>query len=437
MWSIPWHKIPWISPRNLRVLLVILTGTSVVMLAAGFFLNRRRRRYQAVTMAKSAHTPSMRGRYPQPFMSLDPELEVSPEELFRQGQEAFTTAIQLWEKGLGQVGSDGQQVQVNPQLASQLRQVLRHAYTVQDVYEHISSTKDQLDGGNTHSALPLEEDEGTGSDSYHSTASFISLDNVEIPLINDVHEFYQLGMEQVTSNNVPYRMLRTELTCCSSDQDYLAKLYCVRLAFLDLMCVPGTRQYFKDKGREILSLLYQNYNRDSSTLVQYYDDLLDYTEENVCDVSEELKMRGVMDMSFYDVALDFILLDSFDDIANPPTAVTAVMQNKWLTDGMKQSALSTAVWSISKAKRSLLQKKDGFMSRFYLIGETMGPALVWGFLGTDQIFTSKCQKFKDKIVQFVKSLFSLEKMQYVSREQFTVEVSQLARNTCEDLLAAT
>ena len=53
------------------------------------------------------------------------------------GQEAFTTAIQLWEKGLGQVGSDGQQVQVNPQLASQLRQVLRHAYTVQDVYEHI------------------------------------------------------------------------------------------------------------------------------------------------------------------------------------------------------------------------------------------------------------------------------------------------------------
>jgi len=42
-------------------------------------------------------------------------------------------------------------------------------------------------------------------------------------------------------------------------------------------------------------------------------------------------------MSFYDVALDFILLDSFDDIANPPTAVSTVMQNKWLTDGMKQS----------------------------------------------------------------------------------------------------
>jgi len=59
MWSIPWDKIQWISPRNLRVLLAILTGTSFLMLATGFFLNRRRRRYQAVTMAKPT---SMLGR---------------------------------------------------------------------------------------------------------------------------------------------------------------------------------------------------------------------------------------------------------------------------------------------------------------------------------------------------------------------------------------
>lgn len=45
----------------------------------------------------------------------------------------------------------------------------------------------------------------------------------------------------------------------------------------------------------------------------------------------------VVDVSFYDVALDFILLDSFDDIVNPPAAITAVMQNRWLTSSMKQS----------------------------------------------------------------------------------------------------
>ena len=55
-------------------------------------------------------------------------------------------------------------------------------------------------------------------------------------------------------------------------------------------------------------------------------------------------MIQVVDVSFYDVALDFILLDSFDDIVDPPVAVTTVMQNRWLTDGMKQS-VSAAIAS--------------------------------------------------------------------------------------------
>lgn len=83
------------------------------------------------------------------------------------------------------------------------------------------------------------------------------------------------------------------------------------------MCVPVTRQYFKDKGRDILSLLYQNYNKvmypssyddkdhvitqDTSTLVQHYDELLDYAENNVPDVVEELKQRGVIVCGRYTV----------------------------------------------------------------------------------------------------------------------------------------
>ena len=38
-----------------RVLLAILAGTSFIMVVAGFYLNRRRRRYRAVTMAKSSY----------------------------------------------------------------------------------------------------------------------------------------------------------------------------------------------------------------------------------------------------------------------------------------------------------------------------------------------------------------------------------------------
>lgn len=38
-----------------RVLLALLASASLIMVAAGFYLNRRRRRYRAVIMAKSSY----------------------------------------------------------------------------------------------------------------------------------------------------------------------------------------------------------------------------------------------------------------------------------------------------------------------------------------------------------------------------------------------
>lgn len=42
-------------------------------------------------------------------------------------------------------------------------------------------------------------------------------------------------------------------------------------------------------------------------------------------------------MNVYDIALDFVLLDAFDDMDHPPSAIVAVLQNSWITDRMKQS----------------------------------------------------------------------------------------------------
>lgn len=41
--------------------------------------------------------------------------------------------------------------------------------------------------------------------------------------------------------------------------------------------------------------------------------------------------------TFYDVFLDFILLDAFDDLENPPKSVVAVVQNQWLSNGFKET----------------------------------------------------------------------------------------------------
>ena len=45
-------------------------------------------------------------------------------------------------------------------------------------------------------------------------------------------------------------------------------------------------------------------------------------------------------MNVYDIALDFILLDAFEDLENPPGTIVAVLQNKWITTGMKTSVSS-------------------------------------------------------------------------------------------------
>ena len=46
-------------------------------------------------------------------------------------------------------------------------------------------------------------------------------------------------------------------------------------------------------------------------------------------------------MSFYDIVLDFILMDAFDDLANPPSTVLAVVQNRWLSNGFKETVCVT------------------------------------------------------------------------------------------------
>ena len=52
-------------------------------------------------------------------------------------------------------------------------------------------------------------------------------------------------------------------------------------------------------------------------------------------------------MNVYDIAMDFVLLDAFNDLDNPPSTIVAVLQNRWITDGMKQSVW-LEVWAITE-----------------------------------------------------------------------------------------
>lgn len=42
-------------------------------------------------------------------------------------------------------------------------------------------------------------------------------------------------------------------------------------------------------------------------------------------------------MSFFDIVLDFILMDAFEDLESPPSSVLAVLRNRWLSDSFKET----------------------------------------------------------------------------------------------------
>lgn len=44
----------------------------------------------------------------------------------------------------------------------------------------------------------------------------------------------------------------------------------------------------------------------------------------------------VKNLNFYDVVLDFILMDSFEDLENPPTSIQTVVNNRWLNSSFKK-----------------------------------------------------------------------------------------------------
>lgn len=53
-------------------------------------------------------------------------------------------------------------------------------------------------------------------------------------------------------------------------------------------------------------------------------------------MAAEMEHRGVKALTFYDIVLDFILMDAFEDLTAPPSSVLAVINNRWLSNGFKE-----------------------------------------------------------------------------------------------------
>lgn len=241
-------------------------------------------------------------------------------------------------------------------------------------------------------------------------------------------ELYQAAVKQL-ENGIPYRTLRTEVVQCGSDAEFLCKLQCLRRAFQHALRAPDLRAWFQDAGRQVLTDLLLYADKEPKEFLVAYEEMVSWATDdaNWPIIENELTSKGVKALTFYDIVLDYILLDAFEDLASPPSSVLAVVRNRWLSDGFKESALTTAVWSVIKAKRRYLQYPDGFMAHFYSISEHLLPVLVWGFLGPQERLRDVCETFQAEIVGFITDLFSFQKCRYTTVEDLATDIMQHAR----------
>lgn len=392
--------------------------------------------------------------------------DANAENLYLMGMELFEEALRKWELALNirhrshsrasASNSQGSELVErhspevrNHQFAEKLETLLHRAYHLQEDFGSTippDSLLADLESEGTlilptlGSSHPIQDDDATtvtSDDSFFSAAELFETFSLEdsFHLLKPA-ALYEEALSLVKDGDVACRSLRTELLECYSDQDFLAKLHCVRQAFQVLLLDETHRMFFMETGKQMISGLLVKANKSPKAFLESYEDMLQYTQrEETWPVSKmELEGRGVVCMNFFDIVLDFILMDAFEDLESPPSSVVAVLRNRWLSDSFKETALATACWSVLKAKRRLLMVPDGFIAHFYVISEHVSPVLAFGFLGPHQHLSEVCTIFKQQIVQYLKDMFDHDKVRFTSVPSLAEDILRLSHRRADILM---
>ncbi|MCP9256813.1 Protein FAM73B [Dirofilaria immitis] len=235
-------------------------------------------------------------------------------------------------------------------------------------------------------------------------------------LDKDLLHFYQNGIKAVETGEVNCRKIRTEFCCCEDDGDFKAKVWCVRQAFTEILSDEHNRVWLSQAGRQVIADLLRHASKDPIPFYLAYDAMMKYLNEtqHLEIVENELKQRGVPELGFWDVVLDYILIDAFEDLSRPPSAVLAVTRNMFLNQAMKESTLVTVIWSMLKAKRARLAVVNGFISHFYDISEVVSHLLLW-----------------EQMCSFVVDIFNVKKVRYTSLKDLAEDVRLILETRLE------
>lgn len=246
-------------------------------------------------------------------------------------------------------------------------------------------------------------------------------------------KFYTKALD--VENIIPPRVDRTEMLNCESVKEFTAKLHCLRQAFDQIFKNNKNCEFFTKMGEEILRTLLGNSTKNIDDCLKVYHRFIDYVsdKENHGLLDEEIKFRSIPCLNFYDLVIDYIILDSFEDLDNPPSTIVSIVNNRWFGTGFKVGALQRAVEAVLKYKRSRLMVEGGFFTNFYDILQFISPTLAWGFLGSDTDLKLKCNLIKQAIMEVIRDYFDFNRVRYTTLNDLTEDILVVTEIRYDDL----
>uniref|UniRef100_A0A3P8ZQ17 Mitoguardin 1 n=1 Tax=Esox lucius TaxID=8010 RepID=A0A3P8ZQ17_ESOLU len=387
----------------------------------------------------------------------------TPENLYLMGMELFEEALRRWEQALTFRGRTGDEEEaqwtsvklgagdaiaeevvedlISPDFVHKLEGLLQRAYRLQEEFEGALG----IPGPSSHSNSLAECWEVSapgvmvcvGLSPWQLAEQHRDQSHIQSSLCR--HSFYDEALRLAEEGQVSCRVPRTELLECLGDTDFLAKLHCVRQACQLILCETTTRKFLAETGKKVLSSIILKACKVGrpKRFEEVFEEMIVFLEhqEHWQNTEVELATRGVKHLNFYDIVLDFILMDSFEDLENPPMSIQNVVNNRWLNASFKETAVASSCWSVLKQKRQHVKVPDGFIAHFYSICEQISPVLAWGFLGPKTSLHDFCCFFKDQVLSFLKDIFHLEKVCYYSVETLAEDILRLLHHRSELMLA--
>uniref|UniRef100_A0A8C7ZNS4 Mitoguardin 1 n=1 Tax=Oryzias sinensis TaxID=183150 RepID=A0A8C7ZNS4_9TELE len=372
----------------------------------------------------------------------------TPENLYLMGMDLFEEALRRWEEALtfrsrqteddvscasvrtGAGDAIAEDV-ISMEFVHRLKSLLERAYHLQEEFEGgLLCLQDDLEDACLRDSISI-----ASNDSFVSAAE--AGEHRDLRGVLAQHSLYEEALQMAEEGQISCRVLRTEVLACHGDLDFLAKLHCVRQACELILCDRTTRMFLANTGKKILSSIIVQAQKSPKRFEDVFEEMISFLEEaeHWEDTEMELAARGVKHLNFYDVVLDFILMDSFEDLDNPPFSIQNVINNRWLNSSFKETAVASSCWSVLKQKRKHMKVPDGFIARFYAVCEQISPVLAWGFLGPESSLQDLCRFFKDQVLYFLKDVFDLDKVRYSTVESMAEDTLHLLHRRAELLLA--